>query len=189
MQTIRRTVIAFTVLAAVALSPAVADIFTVHLTNGATFETRYQPKIAVGDGTKVLFVTDVGNRIYVHREDISEITHSSDVQGFGTMINTTTIALGWAPNDNPVPGEADPRADMLNYLRDQQRARPDYSVDQFVSTEDAGVSGGLPAWDLAPGTLGGGGQTNVFVPPPAAAPAPAEGGGGPGGGGPGGPDQ
>ena len=101
MQTIKRTVIAFTVLAALVLSPAVADIFTVHLTNGATFETRYQPKMVEGDGNKVLFVTDVGNRIYVHRDDISEITHSSDVQGFGTMINTTTIALGWAPNDNP----------------------------------------------------------------------------------------
>jgi len=186
MQSIRRAVIAFTVLAAVALSPAVADIFTVHLTNGATFETRYQPKLVEGNGNKVLFVTDVGNRIYVHRDDISEITHSSDVQGFGTMINTTTISLGWAPNDNPLPGDPDPRSQMLDYLRDQQRARPDYSVDQFVSTEDAGVTGGLPAWDLAPGTLGGG-QTNVILPPPAAAPAPAEGGGG--GPGAGGPDQ
>ena len=188
MQTMKRTVIAFTVLAALVLTPVAANVFTVHLTNGATFETRYQPKLAAGDSNKVLFVTDVGNRIYLHVDDISEITHSSDVQGFGTMINTTTIALGWAPNDNPVPGEADPRADMLNYLRDQQRARPDYSVDQFVSTEDAGIGGGLPAWDLAPGTLGGG-QTNVIVPPRAPAPAPAEGGGGPGGGGPGGPDQ
>lgn len=184
MQTIKRTVIAFSVLATLVLAPAVANMYTVHLTNGATFETRYQPKAVAGDNSKVLFVTDVGNRIYLHRDDISEITHSSDVQGFGTMINTTTISLGWAPNDNPAPGEDDPRADILNYLRDQQRARPDYSVDQFVSTEDAGIGGGLPAWDLAPGTLAG--QTNVVLPPPAAAPAPAEGGGGPG---PGGPDQ
>jgi len=185
MQTIKRTVIAFTVLAALVLAPAVADVFTVHLTNGATFETRYQPKMVEGDANNVLFVTDVGNRIYVHRDDISEITHSSDVQGFGTMINTTTIALGWAPNDNPAPGDPDPRSQMLDYLRNQQRARPDYSVDQFVSTEDAGITGGLPAWDLAPGTLGG--QTNVILPPPSAAPAPAEGGGG--GAGSGGPDQ
>ena len=187
MQTFRQTVIAITVLAALALTPAVASIFTVHLTNGASFETRYQPKVVPGDGSKVLVVTDVGNRIYVHRDDIREVTHSSDVQGFGTMINTTTISLGWAPNDNPLPGDPDPRADMLNYLRDQQRARPDYSVDQFVSAEDAGMSGGLPSWDLAPGTLGGG-QTNVIMPPPpTAAPAPAEGGGG--GAGPGGSDQ
>ena len=182
MQTIKRTVIAFSMLAILVLAPAVANMYTVHLTNGATFDTRYQPKVVAGDNSKVLFVTDVGNRIYLHRDDISEITHSSDVQGFGTMINTTTISLGWAPNDNPAPGETDPRADMLNYLRDQQRARPDYSVDQFVSTEDAGITGGLPAWDLAPGTLGG--QTNVVLPPPAAAPAPAEGGGGAGSGGP-----
>ena len=185
MQSIPRSVIAFTVLAAVALSPAVADVFTVHLKNGSTFETRYQPKLADGDGTKVLFVTDVGNRIYIHRDDIADISHSSEVQGFGTMINTTTISLGWAPNDNPAPDEVDPRADMLNYLRDQQRARPDYSVEQFVSTEDAGMSGGLPSWDLGPGALGGG-QTNVIM-PPAPTPLPAEGGGG--GQGSGGPDQ
>ena len=187
MKTFRQTVIAFTVLAALALTPAVANIFTVHLTNGASFETRYQPKLLPGDGTKILLVTDVGNRIYLHRDDIREVTHSSDVQGFGTMINTTTISLGWAPNDNPLPGDPDPRADMLSYLRDQQRARPDYSVDQFVSSEDAGISGGLPAWDLAPGTLGGG-QTNVIMPPPpTVAPAPAAGGGG--GPGPSGSDQ
>lgn len=182
MQTIRRTVIAFTVLAALALTPAVANTFTVHLTNGASFETRYQPKVVPGDGSKVVVVTDVGNRIYLHRDDIREVTHSSDVQGFGTMINTTTISLGWAPNDKPLPGEPDPRAQMLDYLRDQQRARPNYSVEQFVSSEDAGVGGGLPAWELTPGSFGG--QTNVIMPPPAAAPAPAEGGGGgPGAGG------
>jgi hypothetical protein len=185
MKTIRHTVIAFTVLAVLALGPVAANTFTVHLTNGATFETRYQPRAVEGDGTRVLVVTDVGNRIYLHRDDIREVTHSSDVQGFGTMINTTTISLGWAPNDNPLPGDPDPRAQMLEYLRDQQRARPNYSVDQFVSTEDAGVGGGLPAWDLAPGSIGG--QTNVIMPPPAAAPAPAEGGGG--GPGPGGADQ
>lgn len=178
MQSIRRTVIALIVLAAVALSPAVAEIFTVHLTNGATFETRYQPKAVEGDGNKVSFVTDVGNLIYVHRDDISEISHSSDVQGFGTMINTTTISLGWAPNDKAPPGDPSQADQMLEYLRSQQRARPDYSVDQFVSSEEAGVTGGLPAWDLAPGTTGG--QTNVIMPQPVAAPAPA-GGGGPGG--------
>jgi hypothetical protein len=185
MQTIRRSMIAFTLLTAVALTPAVAAIFTVHLTNGATFETRYQPKLVGGDSDKIVFVTDVGNRIYLRTDDIREVTHSSDVQGFGTMINTTTIALGWAPNDNPQPGEVDPRTQMLDYLRDQQRARPDYSVDQFVSTEDAGIGGGLPAWELLPGSMGAS-PTNVLMPPRAPAPAPREGGGGPGGGGPGG---
>ena len=59
MKTIRHTVIAFTVLAALALGPVAANTFTVHLTNGATFETRYQPRVAVGDGSKVVVVTDV----------------------------------------------------------------------------------------------------------------------------------
>jgi hypothetical protein len=69
---------------------------------------------------------------------------------------------------------------MLDYLRDQQRARPDYSVQQFVSSEDAGMKGGLPAWEMVPGTFGGN-QTSVIVPPVAPAPTPQQGGGGPGG--------
>lgn len=179
MQIILRAVIALTLLAAVVVAPAVAESFTVHLTNGSSFETRYQPKISAGDPNKIVFVTSVGNRIYVHKDDVQDISHQTEVQGFGTMINTTTIFMGWAPNDAPPPGEVSSRDEMLQYLRDQQRARPDYSVEQFVSAEDAGTSGGLPAWELVPGSIGGN-QTNVIMPPPAPAPAP-EGGGGEGG--------
>lgn len=179
MHIILRAVIALTLLATVAVAPAAAESFTVYLTNGSSFETRYQPKISAGDPDKIVIITAVGNRIYLHKDDVQDISHQTEVRGFGTMINTTTVFMGWAPNDAPPPSEVSSRDQMLQYLRDQQRARPDYSVEQFVSAEDAGVSGGLPAWELVPGSLGGN-QTNVILPPPAPAPLPEEGGGGEG---------
>lgn len=154
MRTIRRPVIVFAVLLLVATLPAVAEVFHVNLKNGTSFATRYRPRVAEWDESKIVITTDMGNRIVLHHDDIENVTSDTEVKGFGTVINTTTIAVGWAPNDALTPDEqaaisADPQTQMRNFLQQQQRARPNYSVDQFVNVEDAG-QGGLPAWDLSP---------------------------------------
>jgi hypothetical protein len=104
----------------------------------------------------------------LNRSDIAEVESHSQIHGYGTVIGNNTIALGIAPNDAALPEEAqDPQARLMSWIdgMNTQNQRPDYSVQQFVDPEDAGMTGGLPAWDLAPGSIGGGGNTNIVVPP------------------------
>lgn len=148
--------------------PAIAEIYYLTLKNGNTFETRYRPQIASWDENKVLLITSMGNRISLNRSDIAEVESHSQIHGYGTVIGNNTIALGIAPNDAALPEEAqDPQARLMSWIdgMNTQNQRPDYSVQQFVDPEDAGMTGGLPAWDLAPGSIGGGGNTNIVVPP------------------------
>jgi hypothetical protein len=148
--------------------PAIAEIYYLTLKNGNTFETRYRPQIASWDENKVMLITSMGNRISLNRSDIAEVESHSQIHGYGTVIGNNTIALGIAPNDAALPEEAqDPQARLMSWIdgMNTQNQRPDYSVQQFVDPEDAGMTGGLPAWDLAPGSIGGGGNTNIVVPP------------------------
>jgi hypothetical protein len=148
--------------------PAIAEIYYLTLKNGNTYETRYRPQIASWDENKVLLITSMGNRISLNRSDIAEVESHSQIHGYGTVIGNNTIALGIAPNDAALPEEAqDPQARLMSWIdgMNSQNQRPDYSVQQFVDPEDAGMTGGLPAWDLAPGSIGGGGNTNIVVPP------------------------
>ncbi len=128
--------------------PALAELYTVELANGTSFESRYRPKEVAWDETKILLLTDVGNWIALERSDIVRVTTDTEEQGFGKVIDVHTIALGWAPNDAPVenPEDAlDPTSRLLNYLQAQQDNQPDYTVDQFVEPGEAGgSSGGLP---------------------------------------------
>jgi hypothetical protein len=148
--------------------PAIAETYYLTLHNGNTFETRYRPQIASWDENKVMLITSMGNRISLNRSDIAQVQAESELRGYGTVIGTNTIALGPAPNDAALPEEAqDPQARLMSWIdgMNSQNQRPDYSVQQFVEPEDAGMTGGLPAWDLAPGSIGGGGNTNIVVPP------------------------
>ena len=104
---------------------------------------------------------------------------------------STTIVLGWAPNDAPTESDPSAEAQFEAYLDSLRRDRPVNTVKQFVNTEDAGQGGGLSTWEFGAGNFTGGpaGQQPppVFVPaPPTARPLPSgggEGGPGPGGGG------
>ena len=148
--------------------PAIAEIYYLTLKNGNTFETRYRPQIAGWDENKVLLITTMGNRISLDRSDIAEVESHSQIRGYGTVIGNNTIALGPAPNDAEMPeASQDPQARLMSWIDGMNEAsqRPDYSVQQFVEPDQAGMTGGLPAWDLAPGSIGGGGNTNIVIPP------------------------
>lgn len=168
------------VLALVLLLPAVAAAatFTVMLDNGTSILTRYQPRLSMPDEANVMLLTEVGNWISIPREHVVDVTTDIESRGFGRVIDTTTIELGFAPNelemtDGDTP--TDPAARLLEYMtqRDSQPAQ-DYSVSQFVDTESAGAGGfpssygagfsssGSPGSFVQPGSVGSSG----LVPPP-----------------------
>lgn len=168
---------------------ATAAAFTVTLDNGNTMISRYQPKLSMPDETKVMFLTDTGNWISLPRERVVGVTSETELRGFGRVINTTTIALGFAPNEGNPADEAgaatDPTTQLLRYLtqRDSAAQQQDYSVDQFVDTENAG-QGGFPSSyggnAFSGGSVFGGGGAAGFVAPgpvlaPPAAPAASDG--------------
>ena len=134
------------VAAAVAL-PAGAEVFTVEMTNQTTFITRYQPQQDPRDESKLSLLTEFGNWISLAKAEVVNITSETESRGFGTVLDTNTIVIGWAPNDRPAESGAadDPTTRLLNYLRGRDAAsEQDFSVQQFVTTENAGA-GGLPA--------------------------------------------
>jgi len=151
--TARVLMVAGSLLALVAL-PAAAELFTIELTNGHSFETRYRPKLDPRDPDKVYFLTDQGNWIAMAKNLVNDVVSQTEARGFGKVIDTTTIDLGWAPNDTPVPdGEGgvsnNPQADLVNAIRSQQPAP--ISTQQFVNPGQAGRSGGgLPASSVFP---------------------------------------
>ena len=165
-----------------ALTPAMAEVFRVQLKNGNEFATRYQPKVAEWDENKVVLLTDVANRITLHIDDIADITHDSQMQGFGTVIDTTTIVLGWAPVLQ--------RAEIVRVLEDDGRAgrgpaphaarvAAGLSASRFRC---AGRGGGLSPWEFGSNNFTGGpGNT-----PPMVVPVPQPSAGGSGGSGDGG---
>jgi len=142
--------IAFTVCLAlsVAALPAAAEIYTVKLSNGTEFETRREPVEAEWDSNLLMVLTDVGNWIGLDKADVVGVEIDTENKGFGKVIDSNTIALGWAPNDAPTgdPEEAlDPMSRLLNFLSAEQANQPDYSVQQFVEPGQAGRdTGGLP---------------------------------------------
>ena len=178
MRTLKRPVFIITALMFLTVVPAMAAVYTIHLKNGNSFESRYKPRIAGWDDNIIMLTTTVGNKITLQRDDIVDITTEFESQGYGTVIDTTTIVLGWAPNDAPQPGDEtiDPGVAMLKALQ-ERGGRPDYSVQQFVEPSQAGTSGGgLPAWEFGGGPFAGGsgGNDTVIV-------TPQRGGGAPGG--------
>lgn len=152
--------------AAIALLPiaAGAETYTLTLQNGNTFESRHAPQEASWDSAKVLVLTDGGNWVALDRADIRDVSTSTELKGFGTVIDTTTILLGVAPNDGRRP-----RNEAL--ADTQQRA----DVNDFAEPDS---TGGIPASILGLGTgsgygTGTGAASPAPAPPPTPAPAPA----------------
>lgn len=150
----------------VAVAPAAAEIYTVKLANGNEFDTQYRPKEAGWDSDVILLLSDVGNWIAVERADIVEVEVATEREGFGKVIDTHTVALGWAPNDAPTdnPEESlDPMTQLFNFLAAERADQRDYSVQQFVEPSETG-QGGLPVSGLTQPESGvqnyfGGGNT------------------------------
>lgn len=128
------------VLAIAIAGPALAEVYTVKLNNGFFFESRYRPREVAGDSSQVMLLTEAGNWINLSKSDIETVLIDTESKGYGTVIDTHTISLGWAPNDLEQAGaeqeSGDPTTRLLNYLRSADQ-REDYSVEQFVEPSDA----------------------------------------------------
>jgi hypothetical protein len=92
------------------VAPASAAVFVIHLNNGTTFESRFRPVDAEYDANKVVFVDEIGILIALAKSDIANIESDVERSGFGHVIDDTTIAVGWAPNDAPEEGSAQDQA-------------------------------------------------------------------------------
>lgn len=85
--------------------PAAAEVYIVTLTNGNTFLSKYKPREAAYDTSKLLIMTDVGNIIALDKQFVAEIASDTESRGFGVVIDTATIMIGYTMNDAPLPGE------------------------------------------------------------------------------------
>jgi len=140
-------------LAVVFSAPLAAELFTVTLDSGATFETRYAPVEDPTDPGKVHFLTDTGNWITMPAGIVESVTAETETHGFGRVIAANTIEIGMSFNDLAQPeegGPVDSSQALVNYFREQDAQQQDYSVQQFVEPEQAG-QGGLPVvWATRP---------------------------------------
>lgn len=134
------------VLALAAVVPAGAEVFTVTLNNDGEFKTRYQPRQDPRNEGQIQILTEFGNWIALPKVMVVSVISDTEARGFGTVLDTNTIIIGWAPNDAPVATDAaqDPTARLLDFLENRAGQQQDFSVEQFVTTEGAGL-GGLPA--------------------------------------------
>jgi hypothetical protein len=134
-----RSLLVLTALLALALaSAAAAGTYTVTLKNGTTFETRYKPVDADWDDSILMLSSDRGNWIALLKEDVVDVTSSVEETGFGYQVNTTTIFVGWAPNEALPEGQEGEGGEgggtgnpALDALPDPYAAQ-DFSLEQFV---------------------------------------------------------
>ena len=144
----------------IAASSASAQVYTVVLEGGSSFDTRYEPIDAEWDDSVSMILTDQGNWIAIAKEDILDVISEVESSGFGYRLDTSTIVVGWTYNDetqldengNPADpslnqGAFDPRAagyvPVEGNIGGAPEARDSYSIDQFVDTGNAG-QGGIP---------------------------------------------
>lgn len=151
--------------------PAAADVYTIRLSNGGIFESRYQPKQAAWDATLVTFVDETGTEIALPQALIADVTSQSEVKGYGRVLNTTTIDLGFMPNDLDQSQQAMQRHAMLNPSV-QAGALP--NGGQFIEPDQigAGIPLGFVAGDgggfgFAPTPSPGAGAGGFTIPPAA----------------------
>ena len=114
------------------------DEKAVTMKNGTTFDTRYQPEEASWDPDKVVVMTEFGNRVALPAAEIESVAVDSESRGFGHQLNSTTMALGWAPNDaldlNSEEGKAALAADAAAQAA-AANAPQVYNQQQFVEPE------------------------------------------------------
>lgn len=82
-----------------------AVVFTVTLTNGTTFETRYRPSVADWDENYVMLRTDMGNWISLAKSDVADVSTAAEATGFGFQVDSSTLYVGFTPGDITVEGE------------------------------------------------------------------------------------
>lgn len=139
---ILRNALAFVLLAGLATS-AYAVKFTVTLKNGTTFETRYRPMQADFDPSYSLMMTDKGNWIALHNDEIADIVSEAEASGFGYQLDTTTLYVGWSPNDlvDDEGGEGGDESVPRYEVTDGPVGAGNYSINQFLSFSGADPGG------------------------------------------------
>ena len=149
---LRSTACRVIVLALLALATAAtahAEYFTVTLTNGTSFQTRYRPVPAEWDDNVVMINTDRGNWIGLHVDEIADVTSHAESTGFGYQLDTTTLFVGWSPNqaagDEDGDGVPDEGAPNLEEMFPEPA--PSNVLEQFVDIPGAagGALGGIAA--------------------------------------------
>ena len=141
----RRTTSWIALLLLAGAGAATAGTFTVTLTNGTTFDSRYRPVEAEWDDSIVLIHTDRGNPIALKKDELADVTSSVEESGFGYQVDTTTLFVGWSPLD-PVEeegeGEGGRRPDRGPVF---EPPPPDFTLQQFVNPDATGAAP-LPAY-------------------------------------------
>jgi hypothetical protein len=118
-------------LAMAASAPVSAALFTVTLNNGMTFSSRYRPLDADWDAQKIVLLDEAGNLISLSKSDVDTVESDVDTKGYGHMLDDTTMAFGWAPNDRGdiQPGEGIAGADYGA----SESEEPVYNVNETPS--------------------------------------------------------
>lgn len=125
--------------------PASAELYTIKLTNGNSFDSRFPPRAASWNPNTVLIYSDWGNWLHVARTDIATVTTETQSKGFGTVINTTTISLGISANDKSeeaAGGQGGPGGQGGGGAQGGAPAAEPYSQQQFV---EPGQTSGIPS--------------------------------------------
>lgn len=134
----------FLAVACLLAAPAAAEIYTLTLASGETIDSRHQPMIAPWDEGKILLRSDVGNWVSLPKAEITDVRVDVEAAGYGRVIDSSTVDMGLTANDLPATGERpSPEQQLLDFVRSQQRDRPDYNTRQFV---DPGETSGIPVW-------------------------------------------
>jgi len=136
-----------------------AQVYTVVVKGGSSFDTRYEPIDAEWDDSISMILTDQGNWIALSKSDIIDVISEVEASGFGYRLDTSTIVLGTyhegfdetgdgAGQGQGGPGAPfDPRASGSVPLDGTLLGPPQsesFSIEQFVGTGQAGEGGGVP---------------------------------------------
>ena len=131
--------------------PVAAEVYTIRLTNGTTFESRYQPKQATWDPTQVTFVDETGNEISLPQALIADVAAQSETKGYGRVIDTATVDLGFMPNDIDQAQKAMQQQAQQAALFGQMFPTPS-TQSPFLQPGELGAGGGIPVGFGFPGT-------------------------------------
>ena len=145
---LRRTprLLVFALLLVAAAATAHAEFYTVTLTNGTTFQTRYRPVPAEWDENVVMIATDRGNWIGLQTDEVADVTSVAESTGFGYQLDATTLFVGWSPNDIDEGGEEEGEGLDLEAMYPEPEAGA--VLEQFVDIPTAGTGVGNQAVDF-----------------------------------------
>lgn len=145
----RRPLFLFTLGILLLATVASAGTYTVTLTNGTSFVTRYKPVDAEWDENLIMLNSDRGNWIALPRDQVADIVSDVESTGFGYQVNTTTIFVGWSPNEGDGEGEGEGgeggggEGDGENSNLPDPNPAPAFGLEQFIDVPGSG--GGVGA--------------------------------------------